>query len=349
MSDIRGAVMAVFAAVVWAGAVAAQDAGEDEFRMDEYLTPEEKTAREVERRKAAPPALHVEPAAVSVAVGPDGRSSATIVLRNTGGGALEWTARAEVEWLEVVPADGRIGYEEEERLTLRATDAALEPGSHAASVVIDAGGAAGSPSTVHLSVEVPKPEVEPEPPAEGLAADPTGVESLEPPAPVDAGPAGGAERELRDPALTLRAGVLMPSTGELSEYAASFLVALSYALRPGDETARVSYEFLLGFGALEESDGYESQPTIGDASVLLALGRAHASTRGYLLAGLGALVESVEELPTGDRFTNYAGSVALGGGLRFRETSLDARLTYSLLFDSANVASRACISIGYGF
>ena len=75
---------------------------------------------------AAPGSLAVSPAAVDLGAT---RTTTALTLRNGGGEALSWTARATVPWLLVSPAGGSLDGGEEARVTVTADRSSLTEGT----------------------------------------------------------------------------------------------------------------------------------------------------------------------------------------------------------------------------
>jgi RNA polymerase sigma factor (sigma-70 family) len=110
---------------------------------------------------AAPPSLAASPARVDLG---SGGTTATLTVRNGGGGALSWTATPSVPWLRVSPSAGRLDGGQQAGLTLTATRAGLPEGDADARVQLTWDGPTRSVA-VALRVEHP-PEIG------GLSASP---------------------------------------------------------------------------------------------------------------------------------------------------------------------------------
>jgi Viral BACON domain/Divergent InlB B-repeat domain len=81
-------------------------------------------------------------------------------VRNEGPGSVEWSASADVEWLELSPAGGALAEGERAKVRVRARPGALTAGSHLGSIVVSAPGALGAPANVAVSLELEEPPVE---------------------------------------------------------------------------------------------------------------------------------------------------------------------------------------------
>jgi RNA polymerase sigma factor (sigma-70 family) len=113
---------------------------------------------------AAPGSLAVSPAAVDLGAT---RTTTALTLRNGGGEALSWTARATVPWLLVSPAGGSLDGGEEARVTVTADRSSLTEGTADGAVELAWDGPA---RRVAVAVDVEHP-----PQITGLSASPTQI------------------------------------------------------------------------------------------------------------------------------------------------------------------------------
>jgi hypothetical protein len=299
------------------------------FEVRELVSPEEEAARELERRKQAPPALAVEPSSLTVTLEAGGSAARTVTVGNAGGQALAWAARGDAAWVEVAPRAGRLGFEEKSGVTLRVSARGLAPGTHRGTVTFDGGGIAGTPASVAVTLRVTRPQAEPPP-----AGPPRKEEPARPPrrpGPVEPRiPRDGAAR-----GLGLRLGAALPASGDAAEYDANTVLGISY--RAG------VLEAGLDFGAPEEGSGYTSTPLNARLDAVLGKGA------GYFLAGGAFALEFVDDDRDGTSHTNGAFAFDLGAGYSFAGGRADMRAVYQALLGSENVPGRAAVTVGYRF
>jgi hypothetical protein len=319
------------ATILSVGVLALAFAGraQDDFEIPELLTPEEEAQRELERKRRAPPVLSCSPGSLLASMKEGETGHLVVTIRNTGGRTLEWEIESAPDWLEVTKVAGSLGYGEKEQLGLLAKPASGTTGTVSGSVVIRAPGAGGSPVSIPVTLEI---EPKPEPPV---------LPPQEPPEIPIAPPR-------RKNALGVRAGVLLPSSGDTADYDANFVFGIYYRI-PVRRVATLSYELSLDIGGEDEVSDYESRSVMGDASLVFALGGEPGRRGGYLLSGIGVLMEFVDEQTTGASYTNYATMITLGGGLVFADGRLDARLAYGIFVGSDNVPGQALLALNYSF
>lgn len=296
------------------------------FEAPEYLSPEEEAARELEGKKQAPPVLSVSPGSLSLTLDAGETASRTVTIRNAGGQAFAWAARADAAWIEVEPAVGRLGFDEEVRVTLRASAEGLRAGSHRATVTVDAIGISGSPATVSVGLNIRHPE--PEPSSGGKPPRREPRRPVEPPVPRP--PSEGA----RD-GIGLRVGAMLPASGDVAGYGANPAIGVSYR--------RGILEVGLDLGAAEEAGGYKSTPLVWRLDVVF--GRKAA----YLLAGGGFAEEFVDDSRDGRSYTNGAFGLNLGAGYHFAGGRADVRVVYQILLGSDNVGGQSALTVGWRF
>lgn len=329
MSSFRAATVLSVGLLALALAGRAQDG----FEIPELLTPEEQAQRELERKRKAPPVLSCAPGSLQASMKEGETRNLAITIRNAGGRTLEWEIGSAPDWLEVSKDGGSLGYGEKEQLALTARPASGTTGTVSASVVIRAPGAGGSPVSIPVTLEIePKPEPKPEPPV---------------PPPEEPPEVPIAPPERRN-SLGVRAGVVFPSSGDTVDYDTNFVFGIYYRI-PERRARWLSYELSLDIGSEDEAAGYGSRSVMGDVSAVFALGNGPESGGGYLLSGLGVMMELVDDQITGASYTNYATMIALGGGLVFADGRLDARLAYGIFVGSDNVPGQALLALSYSF
>ncbi len=96
-----------------------------------------------------PPLLAVSPVSLSFTDG----STKSLTVSNAGGGALDFTASANVPWLAVTPASGSAPG----TLTVTPSLAGLSPGTHTGTVTVTAAGASGSPKAITVTLTIAPP------------------------------------------------------------------------------------------------------------------------------------------------------------------------------------------------
>ncbi|HSU14349.1 BACON domain-containing protein [Longimicrobium sp.] len=104
---------------------------------------------------SAPPAVSVNPASLSFSAA-QGSNPATqsVIVTNTGGGSLVWTASSNAAWLAATPGSGTLAGGGAVPVTLSVSSAGLAAGTYNGAVTISAPGATGSPKTVAVSLTV---------------------------------------------------------------------------------------------------------------------------------------------------------------------------------------------------
>ena len=296
-----------------------------------------------ELARAKPPKLAVKPdlrRGLAVQQGRTGKLG-TIEIRNAGGQTLQWKLGPLPGWLKADSTEGSLGYGERKSVSLTVDAKGAAPGPKRHDIVIDAGGASGSPVSVRVELEV-RPPSPPKPPRTP---------------PKDAEPEFPPERDEdrivlpsseRKRAFGVRAGVTLPGSGDVADYDSNAMLGLYYRPRKLNGSKLV-WEFALGFGGSETSEEYDSRPITGDAQVLFPLGSSGRRTRGYLLTGIGTMIEFVEDTAGGTDYTNYVGVLDLGGGLAFGDGRYDARFTYGFYLGSDNLTGQALLALGYSF
>ena len=374
---MRSARLSTFPALVLLLAICPASLAEDDDDLifgEDVLSAEEIAARELERSRNAPPALACSPARLRASLTRGKSKTLRLTIVNSGGRTLEWSITQAPDWVRPSERRGSLRFEEGRTVEITLDSSALEPGQARADVVIDAAGAEGSPFTVPVALWVREPR------RPGNAVDPTGPRAEEPTRdrrrdrtssrrreerprkprvadrderdetgpPRRSGPSRGADGAARQGRFGVRAGMLLPSAGGSADYDSSLLLGFYY--RPmGLNGAGLGYELGAQVGAASEAGGYESVPVTGSVSLLFPLGKGKGRTKAYLLSGLGGMVESVTEQTSGDRYTNYAGTLDLGGGVGLAGGRLDLRLTWCFLLWSQNLVGHGVVAAGYSF
>lgn len=327
-----------FVAPALALAAALCAAQEDGVLDADFLTPKERAALELKRKREAQPVLACTPASLRTRVTQGKAATLRLTVSNAGGKTLTWRVTSAPEWLQTKKREGALGFQQKETLSFVAK-AAPSPGTVRGSILLEAPGAAGSPLRIPVDLDVrPKPKPPERPKIPSKEADRIG----RPRPPLD------AVKEPRQSALGVRAGMLLPTSGDAADYDPDFLFGLYYrSSRLNGES--FNYELALGIGSTSDGGGYGTRPATGSFNVLFPLGKADAGTRWYLLSGLGGMAELVDEDATDDEYMNYAGILNLGGGLAFGGRKFDLRLAYSVLLGSENVGGHGVFAVGYCF
>jgi hypothetical protein len=117
LSDVVAALAIIFsgagAAFGQAGPAAPSVSPSDEELFGtEALSPAERRARDLERRKAAPPALSVSPAEIRAVVAEGESATVTLTIANAGGRTLTWTIASAPAWLAADERSGSLGFGE---------------------------------------------------------------------------------------------------------------------------------------------------------------------------------------------------------------------------------------------
>ncbi len=138
------------------------------------------------------PVLSVSPAILAFAASrAEAPPSQQVRIRNTGSGALQWTATAADPWVSVLPGRGT----GPALLTITIDAARLGVGRHDSRLTIDAGDADDSPVSVPISVEV-TPAVLPEAPPRPGAPSGGPPAASAPPLPAEPAPGRIADGDL---------------------------------------------------------------------------------------------------------------------------------------------------------
>lgn len=101
---------------------------------------------------AANPALQVSKASLNFGLvsGSSGSASQTVIVSNTGGGVLNWSASADVNWLDMSPSSASGGA----LVNISAQPAGLAPGQYTGTITFGAPGADNSPQSLSVSLKV---------------------------------------------------------------------------------------------------------------------------------------------------------------------------------------------------
>ena len=108
----------------------------------------------------APPRLAVTPASLAFSATQDGANPDTksLVVANTGGGSLSYTASDNASWLSVTPATGSAP----QNLTASVNISGLAAGTYTATVTVTSPGAQGSPASIPVTLSVAPPPTPPQ-------------------------------------------------------------------------------------------------------------------------------------------------------------------------------------------
>jgi len=297
------------------------------------------------RQKAEPPLLSVWPRRMRAQADEGDSATQRIELSNTGGGEFVWRVVSAPRWVRVMPANGILRFRGRERASVHFSSEGLRPGAESGRIIIEAEGVKGSPFSVPVTFTIDRTRATPSKPN-----PPTRVE-LPPPPPT------WRERRSKTPSNDSsskpgRFGVRMAggfrSNGDQADSDGN-LVLGGYFSRPFSKGRGLSYEIAADIGTAATVGAYTTVPVSGCANVIYAPTDADAPARPYAAAGGGLLVEAVTEDASGDRYTNFAGLLNLGGGVLLGEGRLDVRLTYGFLLGSENVVARGQLAVGYAF
>jgi hypothetical protein len=353
VSDRSSAVCAAAAFALLSGLLTALPSeAQEDLELPEFLTPEEQAERELERKRNAQPLLACEPSALKASAVEGGAVSLKLTVRNAGGQVLEWSVASSAKWLGVQPRSGRLGFEEKTELTVGVSAVGLEVGTHSGEIALEAAGAGGSPKHVTVSVAVRAKSKQVVPPAK--PAKP--VEKPSPPGPRKQTESPRTLKRDHSPGqakrgrLGVRAAYHMESVGEVRDSAGGALVGIYYR-RGRFSESKFLYEFGLDASTRDESGGFATQPFGGRADLLFRLGGSGdgKAVRMYLASGLAGFVEQVEDLGTGESYTNYAAALSLGGGVGLLDERLDLRLLHDLFLGSDNLQGKTMVAVSYAF
>ena len=108
----------------------------------------------------APPQLAVTPASLAFSATQDGANpdSKSLVVANTGGGTLSYTATDDAAWLSVTPASGSAP----QNLTANVNVGGLAAGTYTATVTVTSAGVQGSPASIPVTLTVAPPPSPPQ-------------------------------------------------------------------------------------------------------------------------------------------------------------------------------------------
>ncbi len=198
--------------------------------------------------------------AMTAAIGGEAPQAETVMLRNIGGGSVNWTAHSSATWLAAAPASGTLAGGAQAPLSISANPAGLVAGDYFGSIDITAPNAVNSPQTVTVVLHV---------------SGAFGVVAVAP-----------AALLLTDNLGSSPVSIYNPSTSSLSFMAAAFTAdAKSWLsvsptngqLNPGANTIQIAADFNTLSG------------TEGAGSVTLAFGDGSAATIGVtaLKSGTG--------------------------------------------------------------
>ena len=313
----------------------------------------EKAKQEMERKRQAPPVLAVSLASFSAKVKYGEAAQRQLQIRNAGGSILKWTANSSVPWATVEPARGELGYQAKQSVAITLSASGLEAGRHPGTVTIAAGQAAGSPKVIALELTaLPRPvEAKPEPlPPKPLNETEPPKRLAPPPVRIDAPPVKDRdERNIpwadRIDGLGLRAGLLMPGSGDTLDYGTGMSIGLFW--RPARPESALGYELEVRFADVESETGSEASTIYGGHAYVLWQAYQDGTVFLYALGGLSTFSEQVDN----DRFGSgsaFGIAVDLGAGVTFRQR-FDAQLSYSLLLQSNNVGDVFMASLGVMF
>lgn len=312
-------VLVALAAVPCLGGEAAGEYDED------MLSPKERAELQIKRRREARPILACEPSSLDAKAKQHEVVTLQLTVLNKGGQVLRWSTQSAPAWLSLDENSGELGFEEK---TVVVVTAKREPvGIARGNIVLQAPGAAYSPVAVPITFEIRRTLSRESPPRRP------------PEEPRPSQPPTFRDRRGR---FGVRAGVAMPGSGEQKGFDLSALIGLQYRFQQS-RGSTLCFEAGLDVAEMNAHDGSEATWIyVGDFDVLFAK-RNGSSSRGYLLSGLGVLVDATENN------TAYVGTLNLGGGFESGDGRWDLRLAYRLLLGSNNVGGLTVLTAGVSF
>jgi hypothetical protein len=307
----------------------------------EILTPEEQAERELAKRREAEPVLVCEPTALEVAVKRGETRALRVTIRNAGGLTLSWAVISAPKWVSPDRRAGELGFDEKRSLVLTVDPEGLGGVETTGEIVIEAPEAEGSPVTVRI-VAVVEGGIE----TESDIPAPEVTEPRTPPKPDRPAPRGPRSRRFG-----VRAGYLMPNSGQLRRFDAGPLVGpyLHLARRNG---SRLTVELGLDVYRLQSDDEFwvgHSDVFAGRLDVLYALAGPAARTGGYVVCGIAGLLESAVREGVDIRYVNGVGALDLGAGASMASGRLDLRLTHNIVLGGENVGALTSVTMAVGF
>ncbi|MBI2931981.1 MAG: choice-of-anchor D domain-containing protein, partial [Planctomycetes bacterium] len=90
----------------------------------------------------------------SAPVGGPNPASQTVTVTNSGGGTLSWSAVDSATWLSLAPASGSLGAGASSSMSASVDVTGLSAGTYTATITVSDGGAANSPQTVFVTLNV---------------------------------------------------------------------------------------------------------------------------------------------------------------------------------------------------
>jgi len=343
-------VLVALAVSATCGPAFAQDV--DPF-TSETLEPEEKRQleiekekRELERKRAAPPVLVVDPKTLAVAAMAGEALQLQLTIRNEGGQVLAWSFASVPAWLQSTTMRGELRYDESATVRFMVAPADLSLGPNEGRVVVLVGGDMAEQVVVPVSIVVEAPDDQPDAPAEPVPpVDTMSMHDDETPATVvdsqdDVAPLPAS--------FGVRLGALLPSSSAGREYAENPTIGFFYGLGPR-AASRISAELAIDIAGAEESAGYESVPIAGRADFLFRIAGRGDGVHVYALGGGVGYAEFVEQATSGETYINFAGGVEVGIGFVLAGGRLDVRFADAMLLGSENIANQGTVSLGYSF
>ena len=104
------------------------------------------------------PSLQVSPSSVALTSEVQGESSdATVMVKNSGGGTLNWSANANQTWIELSPVSGSLNEGQSTTVTVSVADGVFAAGSYTGAVSVSAN-TLNSPATVTTALTVTQSE-----------------------------------------------------------------------------------------------------------------------------------------------------------------------------------------------
>lgn len=316
----------------------------------EVLTPEEQAERELEKKRAARPALQCTPVSLSFQVKEGETPIFLLTIRNGGGRTLRWSVTSVPSWVRLDRMSGKLGFEEEEELVLVADPEGRPAGTARGKIVLAAPDAEGSPVTVAVALEIP--DVRP-PPEEKLAAGPRepAPERPEreppeqrPPEPIP------VVRKAKGRRWGIQGGLLqaLPGVDQGLGGAPFGTLFLRFGAEDagsrGEPARRMGLDLGFGYGRMTRREPYPAMDML--------LGRARAlfpAGGGGLYVTAGAQVIMDNGNPDNGEFPDNTGVTLDVGAMLRLANRLELGASYSMLLASENVPGMLEFSVGVTF
>ena len=172
------------------------------------------------------------------------------------------------------------------------------------------------------------------------------LEAVEKPPAKEEAPPGRPEPEPREPlGLSAHGGLIIPASAKGASFRPGFVFGVTYDL-PFFRGNALSLELAADFGSVSDSGGdITSNMAILSASARYAL----PVKMLYVAGGASVLFEQVKDKAYDYEGSNMIPLLGVGAGVRPAEGNWDARLAFSILLESENVAGLLALTGGYVF